>query len=156
MKCRTATRHNQFDDWIAFLLVLFTVRFFLDEEKTSLINLSLPSDRRTDLLIKRPLSAAETKHARAHGVTPLTIDSAGQAHQNGCDMTRNIPQPIWCIGPQKVFSFRVPSGSLDSVRYTIFFPPPPLFRNYFHVSSFVRFGISAGDGHNFAHQSWLW
>lgn len=21
-------------------------------------------------------------------------------------MTRNIPQPIWCIGPQKVFSFR--------------------------------------------------
>lgn len=26
----------------------------------------------------------------------------GPAHQNGCDMTRNIPQPIWCIGPQKV------------------------------------------------------
>lgn len=27
----------------------------------------------------------------------------GPAHQNGCDMTRNIPQPIWCIGPQKVY-----------------------------------------------------
>lgn len=34
-----------------------------------------------------------------------TIDSAGQAHQNGCDMTRNIPQPIWCIGPQKLYTF---------------------------------------------------
>lgn len=28
----------------------------------------------------------------------------GPAQQNGCDMTRNIPQPICCIGPQKVYS----------------------------------------------------
>lgn len=40
-----------------------------------------------------------------------TIDSAGQAHQNGCDMTRNIPQPIWCIGPQKVMYATASSNS---------------------------------------------
>ena len=55
------------------------------------------------LLIKRALSIFEAIHEHTRS---LTIDSAGQAHQNGCDMTRNIPQPIWCIGPQKVFSFR--------------------------------------------------
>lgn len=42
-----------------------------------------------------------------------TIDSAGQAHQNGCDMTRNIPQPIWCIGPQKLYTFLRRPGESD-------------------------------------------
>lgn len=131
MKFREATRHNQFDDWIAFLLMLCVRRMKLHATVPKSAQETIARERfgewnalsfmyNTNTTSLLYMSVAWQFIGLSTGVDGewmifLTIDSAGQAHQNGCDMTRNIPQPIWCIGPQKVCKLSQSWGLLVSL-----------------------------------------
>lgn len=103
----------------------------------------------------------------------------GPHHQNGCDMTRNIPQPIWCIGPQKgTHILPVPSERcgwhflrcVSSFPLLFFFcfvihmrdgvsrassPHSPPF-DFLTIPNVLFDHTRVENGHNFYHQSWLW